>query len=54
MYLEAKPPKLHEIVNISPQSQGGLVYLLHLIEDDTAGLIDSEQPDHSCQSGEKT
>jgi hypothetical protein len=48
MYLVANPPKLerpHVSCDVYPHSCWETLYVLNFIEDDTAGLIDSEQAD---------
>lgn len=48
MYLEAKPPKLEtQLVPNACSQMGVIACLLDLIEDDTAGLVYSEESDNS-------
>ena len=54
MYFDAKPPKLLHVSLLVPHGTETWAYdLLNLIEDHAARLIYPEEPNDSCNHGEK-
>ncbi len=50
MYFEAKPPKLDTHVSYCSYKVRALQHILDLIKDDRGWLVDSVEPDSSCEN----